>query len=109
MRGWWHETRDLDARRAPEPLAAASPTARDAVDRTDLGDRAMERRAGAEPAGARVLRSRRRDLRRHAHRNAGRQWPDILASAVRKTAPRRLAGVAGAGRPRANSGAFLPP
>ena len=37
---------------AAEPLAAASDAACDPADRIDLGDRAVERRAGAEPAGA---------------------------------------------------------
>ena len=44
--------RCLDPGRAAEPLAAASDAACDACDRPDLRDRAVERRAGAEPAGA---------------------------------------------------------
>ncbi len=55
-----------------EPLAPASDAACDAADRADLGDRAVERRTGAQPAGAHLLRPRRRDVRRHAHRHAGR-------------------------------------
>ena len=50
-----------------EPLAAASDAARDLADRTDLRDRAVERRAGAEPAGAQQLRPRRGNLRRRAN------------------------------------------
>ena len=40
------------ARGAAEPLAPASDAACDPADRADFGDRAVERRAGAEPAGA---------------------------------------------------------
>src|SRR5258708_29403286 len=100
MRGASHEPRHLDPRRAPEPLAAASDAARDTPDRADLGDRAVERRAGAEPAGARILRPRRRDLPRHAHADAGRpKRPAIPARAVPNTWSPRLAGPTGACRP----------
>jgi hypothetical protein len=62
-----HEPRDLDTRGAVEPLAAASDAACDPVDRVDFRHRFVERRAGAEPAGARQLRPRRRDVRRRAN------------------------------------------
>src|ERR1700759_5231109 len=109
MRDSSDETRDLDIGGSAEPLAAPSAATCHAADRADLGNRIVERRAGAEPAGARVLRSRSGDLRRRADRDAGRQWRDLFARTVRKTAPRWLAGVAGAGRPRADRRPFLSP
>ena len=99
----------LDACRAAQPLAAPSDAARDAADRPDLGDRAVERRAGAEPAGAHKLRPRGRYIRRLAHRHAGRQCCDLSAKAVRRSAPRRLAGLAGAGGADPDRRTLAPP
>ena len=55
------------------------------------------------------LRPRRRDLRRRAHADAGRpRRRDLPASAVRRSAPRRLAGLAGGRRPRPDRRALVP-
>ena len=62
----------------------------------------MERRAGAEPAGAQQLRPRRRHFRRRQDGHAGRpQRRELSAATVRRPAPRRLAGV-----PRCSKAAF---
>jgi hypothetical protein len=79
-----------------QPLAAASDAACDPADRADFGDRLVERRAGAEPAGA------------HSYDRAaapfggartamlvGRDRPTFPQKLVRRPAPRRLAGIAG--------------
>src|SRR3984893_13265417 len=103
MRGGSHEPHLLDPRGSLEPLAAASDAARDLADRTDFRDRAVEWRAGIEPAGAPGVRPRGRRFRRRADGDAGRppRW-DLPAKALCRLAPRRLAGVARARRPAAD-------
>ena len=69
----------------------------------------VERRAGAEPAGAQQLRPRGRDVRRRANADAGRpQRRDVLAATLCRSAPRRLAGVARARRPPSDRRALVP-
>src|SRR5436305_582393 len=84
--------RDRDARVIAERLAAASDGAREVAGRANFGDRAVERRAGAEPAGRLQLRPRGGDVRRRADGDAGRpRGCDVSATALCQSAPRRLA------------------
>src|ERR1700754_1193547 len=94
---------------ATEPLAAASDAARDIAGRVDLGDRAVERRAGAEPAGPLELRPRCGDVRRRADGDAGRtRRCNIPAAALCRSASRRLAGVSRARRPHPDRWTVVP-
>src|SRR5437764_439792 len=91
-------------------IAAASDAACDVADWAGLGDRAVERRAGVEPAGPHFLRSRGGDVRRHANRHAGRaQRRDASTTALCRFAPGRLAGLARAGGARPDRGTLVPP
>src|SRR3569833_3168042 len=103
-----HEPRAVDSGGPAQPLATAIDATRDAAGRTDLRDCVVERRAGAEPAGAQLLRPGRRDLRWRAHADAGRtRWPKHPATTVCRSPPRRLAGVAGDRRSRPDRRAFV--
>ena len=83
-----------------QSLAAASDAARHPADRPDFGDRAVERRAGAEPAGSQQLRPRGRHFRRRQNGSPGRpQRRPLPAATLRRPAPRRLAGVSGSRGP----------
>ncbi len=99
----------VDTRGAVEPLAAASDAACDPADRIDLRDRAVERRAGAEPAGALQLRPRGGDVRRRANGHAGRpQRRDLPAATLCRSAPRRLAGISRSRRPPSDRRTLVP-
>ena len=69
---------------------------RDPADRIDLGDRAVERRAGAQPAGAHLPTiAPPRTFGGDANGHAGRpRQPHLSATTLRRPAPRRLAGIA---------------
>src|SRR5579871_7034937 len=109
MRGSSHEARDLDSCRALESLAASSDAVGDAANRADFSDGAVERRAGAEPASPQLLRPRRGGVWRHKDPYTGRAQRDHSAIALRQIEAGGLAGLAGAGGPRANRRALLSP
>src|SRR5437773_9030062 len=110
MAGWSHDPAAVDSDCAAESLAPPSVAARDAADRTDFGDSAVERSSGAESTSARQLRARSRDVRRRANRNAGEpERRGIPAKNICRAASRRLAGIPRAGRPRSDRRTLIPP
>src|SRR3954471_17620235 len=104
-----YETRALDTRGVAEPLAAAPDAACHTADWVNRGDRAVERRAGLESAGAAELRPGRGGAGRRADADAGQPRRRAVPGAIiHRSAPRRLAGVAGAGRSRSDRRPLVP-
>src|SRR5580698_386917 len=99
----------MDTRGAAESLATASDAVGDIADRADFRDRAVERRASAEPAGALELRPRRGDVRWRANGHAGcAKRYELPATTLCRSAPRRMAGISCRRRPGADRRAVLP-